>query len=191
MTPMLKFFKVPKKFLNFGKSPKYTITFYCLLTTLFIIKFGSDQMKHGGNQDSTIFEIFAPIGSNVNKNESYPQSLAWLHEAASEKPEFTDNGRTMDACTMTVALLTKSSRAKRIKIEGNHVIRCVMHQDTYTCILVLCNRFPAKSFGNMYFHIFGTRVSGTNLKYDYYNFWHKSELNLKPWIIIIKQYNNM
>ncbi len=27
--------------------------------------------------------------------------------------EFTDDGRTTDACAMTVALLTKSSRAKR------------------------------------------------------------------------------
>ncbi len=49
---------------------------------------------------------------------SYPQNLAWIHAAVSEKPEFTDDGRiddgrTTDACTMTVALLTKSSRANK------------------------------------------------------------------------------
>ena len=43
---------------------------------------------------------------------SYPQNLVWVHAAVSEKPEFTDDGRTTDACAMTEALLTKSSRAK-------------------------------------------------------------------------------
>ncbi len=46
----------------------------------------------------------------------YAQNLAWIHAVVSEKLEFTDGGRTdrrtMDACAMTVALLTKSSRAK-------------------------------------------------------------------------------
>ena len=41
--------------------------------------------------------------------------MAWIHAAVSEKPEFTDgrtDGRTPDARGMTVALLTKRSRAK-------------------------------------------------------------------------------
>ena len=42
---------------------------------------------------------------------SFPQHLAWIHAAVSEKPELTV-GQRMDACAMTVALLTKSSRAK-------------------------------------------------------------------------------
>ncbi len=54
--------------------------------------------------------------------ESYAQNLAWIHAAVSEKPKFTDDGRTdgrwtTDACAITVALLTKSSRARNeIKI---------------------------------------------------------------------------
>ncbi len=47
---------------------------------------------------------------------SYPQNLAWIYAAVCEKIEFTDDqrtdGRTTDACAMTVALLTKSSKAK-------------------------------------------------------------------------------
>ncbi len=43
---------------------------------------------------------------------SYPQNLAWTHAAVSEKLEFTEDGRTTDACAITVGLLTKSSRAK-------------------------------------------------------------------------------
>ena len=39
------------------------------------------------------------------------QNLAWIDAMVSEKPELTD-GRKTDACTMTVALLTESSRAK-------------------------------------------------------------------------------
>ncbi len=38
--------------------------------------------------------------------------MGWIHAAVSEKPEVTDDGRTADACAMTVSLLTKSSRAK-------------------------------------------------------------------------------
>ncbi len=62
---MLKF-QSAIKFLNFGRSPIYTITFYSLVTPLFIIKFGSDRMKTGGG---VAFEIFAPKGSHVNENE--------------------------------------------------------------------------------------------------------------------------
>ncbi len=43
---------------------------------------------------------------------SYQQNLAWIYAAVSEKLEFT-NGRTTNACAMTVALLTKSGRAKK------------------------------------------------------------------------------
>ncbi len=47
----------------------------------------------------------------------YPQHLVLIHAAVSDKLEFTDgrrtDGRTTDACAMTVALLTKSSRAKK------------------------------------------------------------------------------
>ena len=35
-----------------------------------------------------------------------------LDPVVSEKPELTDDGQTTDACATTVALLTKSSRAK-------------------------------------------------------------------------------
>ena len=68
--------------------------------------------------------------NNNNKNAleiwwrvSYPQKLAWIHATVSDKPEFTDDGRATDgrptddgrkyACAMTVALLTKSIRAKK------------------------------------------------------------------------------
>ncbi len=47
LTPVLKF-QSAIKCLHFGRSPIYTITFYSLMTTLFIIKFGSDLMKTGG-----------------------------------------------------------------------------------------------------------------------------------------------
>ncbi len=47
LTPMLKFQTVIF-FFNFGISPIYTISFYSLMTTLFIIKFGPDRMKTGG-----------------------------------------------------------------------------------------------------------------------------------------------
>ena len=72
------------------------------MTTLFIIKFGSDGLEEYS------FEIFAPIGSHGKENEnkslkiwqlkilkkektgfeiwwrgSYPQSLAWIHVAVS------------------------------------------------------------------------------------------------------------
>ena len=49
LTPMLKF-QSGIKFLNFGRLsiPVYTIAFYSLVNTLFIIKFGSDRMKTGG-----------------------------------------------------------------------------------------------------------------------------------------------
>ncbi len=44
--------------------------------------------------------------------------MVWIHAAVSEKLEFTDgrtdDGRTTDACAITVALLTKSSRAKNV-----------------------------------------------------------------------------
>ena len=43
---MLKF-QSTIKFLNFGRPPIHTITFYSHVTTLFIIKFGSDRMKTG------------------------------------------------------------------------------------------------------------------------------------------------
>ena len=50
---------------------------------------------------------------------SYPHNLAWIHPAVSEKLGFTDDGRTdrrtTDACSMTVALLTKSSRGKNAR----------------------------------------------------------------------------
>ncbi len=52
-------------------------------------------------------------GLEIWRIGSYPQNLVWIHAAVSEKPEFTDDGRTTDACAMTVALLTKSSRAKK------------------------------------------------------------------------------
>ncbi len=71
----------------------------------------------GWKLEEECFEIFAPIGSHVNEKEkqivknwklwkknptnkigleiwwraSYPQNLAWIHAAVSEKPEF--NGR--------------------------------------------------------------------------------------------------
>ncbi len=45
---------------------------------------------------------------------SYPQNLAWIHAAVSEKLEFMDDGWTTDAYAMTVTLLTKSSRAKNL-----------------------------------------------------------------------------
>ncbi len=42
-------------FLIFGRSPIYTITFYSLMATLFIIKFGSDRMKsRGGDQADSL-----------------------------------------------------------------------------------------------------------------------------------------
>ncbi len=50
---------------------------------------------------------------------SCPQNVAWIHAAVSEKPEFTDAGKdggTNDACATTVALLTKSSKAKNSKV---------------------------------------------------------------------------
>ncbi len=47
LTHML-IFQSAIKFFNFGRLPIYTITFYSLMTTLFIIKFGSDRMKTGG-----------------------------------------------------------------------------------------------------------------------------------------------
>ena len=37
------------------------------MTTLFIIKFGSDRMK---NREGIAFEIFAPMGSHVHENET-------------------------------------------------------------------------------------------------------------------------
>ena len=45
LTPMLKF-QSATKFL--ADLQKISITFYSLLTTLFIITFGSDRMKNGG-----------------------------------------------------------------------------------------------------------------------------------------------
>ena len=47
LTLILKF-QSAIKYLNFGRSPIYTITFYSLMTILFIIKFGSDPMKTAG-----------------------------------------------------------------------------------------------------------------------------------------------
>ncbi len=50
-------------------------------------------------------------GLDIWQVGSFPQNLAWIHVALSDKPELTD-GWTTDACATTVALLTKSSRAK-------------------------------------------------------------------------------
>ncbi len=47
LTPMLKFHSAIQ-FLNFGRSPIYPITFYSLVPTLFVTKFGSDRTKTGG-----------------------------------------------------------------------------------------------------------------------------------------------
>ena len=69
--------------------------------------------------------------SGVWRIVNFPQNLAWIHAAVFEKPELTDGrtgeGRTTDACAMTVAPLTKSSWAKtwrdcmvtRIKLRMN------------------------------------------------------------------------
>ena len=48
---------------------------------------------------------------------SYLRSLAWMHAAVSEKFEFMDAGRMPDFCATTVALLTKSSKAKNISLK--------------------------------------------------------------------------
>ena len=53
---------------------------------------------------------------------SYPQNLAWIHAVVSEKPEFMDDGQMTDACAMTVALLTKSSRAKNHTRDQQNVV---------------------------------------------------------------------
>ncbi len=42
----------------------------------------------------------------------FPQNLAWIQAAVSEKPELTD------ACATTVALLTESSRAENILVNN-------------------------------------------------------------------------
>ncbi len=42
---------------------------------------------------------------------SFPQKLAWIHEAVSEKPELTDASRTDDGC-----LRHDSSSADKIKL---------------------------------------------------------------------------
>ncbi len=87
------------------------------MTTLFIIKFSSGRIKSGGGVWR--FEIFAPTqGPMLTKTKkkkirknlkiekrqkngleilwrgSYPQTLAWIHMAVSEKLEVTDDGRT-------------------------------------------------------------------------------------------------
>ena len=108
------------------------------MTTLVIIKFGLYPMETEGG---ICFEILAPPKKkspmltkkkiakffenqqkkNKNKQKngleilwrgSYPQNLAWIHAGVSKKPQFTDVRRKTDACAMTVALLTKSNRAK-------------------------------------------------------------------------------
>ncbi len=81
--------------------------------------------------------MFAPIGSHVNENEkkcknlkiknfekgkkndleiwlrgSYPQNLAWIHAAVSEKPEFTEDGWT----TNNGRLRHDSSSADKVKM---------------------------------------------------------------------------
>ncbi len=82
LTAMLKF-QTAIIVLNFSRSPIYTINFYSLMTTLFITKFGSGWMKTGGSM------------------QCFPRNLTlWMDR------------RTTDTCATTVALLTKSSKAK-------------------------------------------------------------------------------
>ena len=52
------------KIFNFWQIAKSFITFYSPMTSLCIIKFGSDQMKTEG-----VAFCFAPIGSHVNEKE--------------------------------------------------------------------------------------------------------------------------
>ena len=45
------------------------------------------------------------------------KKMTWTHTTVSEKTELTDgqtDGRTTNACATTVALVTKSSRAKNL-----------------------------------------------------------------------------
>ena len=63
LTPMLKF-KSALKVLNFGRSPIYSINFYSIVTTLFIIKFGSDRMKTRG---SSVLKFLLPWGPMLTK----------------------------------------------------------------------------------------------------------------------------
>ncbi len=99
-------------FFNFGRSPIYTCTttFYSVMTTLFIIKFGSDGMKTGGGvafwnvcSHSKKKYIYIKIRlkiANFGKKMiwryggRYPQNLAWTNAAVFEKLEFTDDGRS-------------------------------------------------------------------------------------------------
>ncbi len=101
------------------------------MTIIFVMKFGWNRIVTVGE---VVFEISAPIGSHVNENKkknrknlkikikkknglelwrlgSFPQNLAWIHAIVTEEPELMD-GRTTDAWSTTVALLTKSSKAK-------------------------------------------------------------------------------
>ncbi len=71
LPPML-IFQSAIQFLNFGKSPIYTITFYLIMTTLFIITFGSNRMNTGGG---VAFEMFAPTWLHVNENEKHPLKI--------------------------------------------------------------------------------------------------------------------
>ncbi len=43
---------------------------------------------------------------------SFAQNLAWIHAAVSENGRTNDRQRMAEACATTVALLTKSSKAK-------------------------------------------------------------------------------
>ena len=63
---------------------------------------------------SSILAELKIVSRYGGEGSSHPQNLAWIHAPVSEKPEFTD-GQTTDACAMTVALLSKSSRAKNPK----------------------------------------------------------------------------
>ncbi len=90
------------------------------MTSLFIIKFGSVQMKIVG----VAFWNFCSHRKKNRKNLKIEKKrkekncleiwwIGWCPQnlAVSEKPECTDE-RTTDSCATTVALLTKSSRAK-------------------------------------------------------------------------------
>ncbi len=87
------------------------------MTIIFIIKFGWDRTKTVGE---VAFWKFGSHRVHVNKNKnkkcknlkiknfenrkkngleigwigSFPQNLAWIHAAVSEKPELTDDGQT-------------------------------------------------------------------------------------------------
>ena len=103
------------------------------MTTLLNIKFGSDRMKTGGVafwnfHSETPFET--SIVSHVNENEkknrknlknwkfkkkkclevqlrgTYQQNLSWIYSTVSERPDFTDDGRTTDGRTTDASATT-------------------------------------------------------------------------------------